>query len=103
MLQVISSIQPKVDAEYLMILQELRRFGIAPSGNKSTDRMKLEQAKAELINKIAQKSEAEKFENTQVEVIQPIDETENAKRSEMELQRLGAMNIAELNRIYFKI
>ena len=47
------------DPEYLRILQELMKLGIAPSGNKSIDKMKLEQAKAELIQKIQTRQEEE--------------------------------------------
>ena len=101
MLNVISSIQPCVDAEYLRILQELRRMGIAPSGNKSVDKSKLEQAKTELINKIKEKESSENFNIPQA--IQPVDDVEDSKRNELEIQRLGAMNIAELNKLYFKL
>ena len=44
------------DPEYLRILQELMKLGIAPSGNKSIDKTKLEQAKAELIQKNSNKT-----------------------------------------------
>lgn len=93
----------KYDAEYQRILQELQRLGIAPSGDKSIDKAKLENAKAELINKIQQRqADKEKFE-TNFETILPVESVENLQRSEMEEQRLGAMNIAELNRLYFNI
>ena len=105
MLTAINSIYPQIDSEYLIILQGLRRLGIAPSGNKTADKTKLEQAKAELINKIKQNGEANQnsFPDLQVQTIQPADSAEEAKRAEMELKKLGAMNIAELNRLYFNI
>ena len=103
LLSAINSINPMVDAEYLMILQELRRLGIAPSGNKSSDKAKLEQAKAELINKIKDKENENSFANLKVQTIQPVNQEEEAKRAEMEIKKLGAMNIAELNRLYFNI
>ncbi len=90
-----------VDAEYLRIIQELRRFGLTPTGNKGTDKARLEQAKSELVEKIQNKEYEENMKSVQVQPMAPVDEAENAKRSDMEVQRLGAMTVAELNRLYF--
>ena len=102
----ISSLNPNIgaaDYEYQRILMELRRLGIAPSGNKSVDAAKLEQAKNELITKIKNKEAENERADIGVQVAAPVDEVQNAKRSEMEEKRLGAMTVAELNRLYFGI
>ena len=86
------------DPEYLRILQELMKLGIAPSGNKSIDKTKLEQAKAELIQKIQTRQEEEQKQNLQV---QPLEATKDTQRAQLEELRPGATTIAELNRLYF--
>ena len=91
------------DAEYQRILQELMRLGISPSGNKTIDKGKLEQAKTELIQKIQNKNQEEEKNELQVETIGAVQDSQDSKRAQMEEQRLGAMTIAELNRMYFGI
>ena len=44
---------------------------------------------------------AQNVQNIGVQVIEPVDESEYAVRAEMEEQRLGAMSVAQLNRLYF--
>ncbi len=90
-----------IDAEYLRIIQELRRLGITPSGDKNIDAQKLAQAKTELVHKIQKKEEIKSAESLGVQVVNSVDESYNSERAEMEEQRLGAMAVAELNRIYF--
>ena len=91
------------DAEYQRILQELMRLGISTSGNKTIDKGKLEQAKTELIQKIQNKNQEEEKNELQVETIGAVQDSQDSKRAQMEEQRLGAMTIAELNRMYFGI
>ena len=91
------------DAEYHRILQELMRLGISPSGNKTIDKGKLEQAKTELIQKIQNKNQEEEKNELQVEIIGAVQDSQDSKRAQMEEQRLGAMTLAELNRMYFGI
>lgn len=98
MISAISSINSYSDPEYLRIMQELMRLGIAPSGNKTVDKSKLEAAKTELIQKIQIKQEEEQKQELQV---QPLEAAQDTQRAQMEEQRLGAMNVAELNKIYF--
>lgn len=86
------------DPEYLRILQELMKLGIAPSGNKSIDKTKLEQAKTELIQKIQTRQEEEQKQNLQV---QPLEAVQDTQRARMEELRPGAMTVAELNKLYF--
>lgn len=101
MVLAVGAISSYSDSEYLRILQELRKLGIASTGNKSVDKGKLEQAKTELINKIQNKQEEEQKQVLQAPVIEAVDGTEYTQRAEMEEQRLGAMTVAELNKIYF--
>ena len=102
MLQAINSISGlRIDAEYVKIIQELRTFGIAPTGNKTSDAQKLAQAKAELIQRIKHKEETNDVQELGVQVLSPVDETQYNQKSEMEEQRLGAMNVAELNKLFF--
>lgn len=98
MVAAISAIGSHSDPEYLRILQELMKLGIAPSGNKSVDKSKLEQAKIELMQKIQAKQEEEQKQELKV---QPLEAAKNSQRAELEVERLGAMNVAELNKIYF--
>lgn len=98
MIGAINSINSYSDPEYLRIMQELMRLGIAPSGNKTVDKSKLEAAKTELIQKIQIKQEEEQKQELQV---QPLEAAQDTQRAQMEEQRLGAMNVAELNKIYF--
>ena len=91
---------PGADAEYLRMIQEMRAFGISPSGNKNQDAKQLAQIKTELVDKIQNSFSGSKNE-LGVQVINPVDESDFVQRSEMEEQRLGAMNIAELNKFYF--
>ena len=103
LIQVLGSVSNNyIDAEYLRIIQELRRLGLQPTGNKANDAQRLAQAKAELVQKIHKKEEETKENHSLgVQVINSVDETYYAEHSELETQRLGAMTIAELNRIYF--
>ena len=56
MIQVLGSISNNyIDGEYLRIIQELRRLGLQPTGNKANDAQRLAQAKAELVQKIHKK------------------------------------------------
>ena len=106
MIQTISALNTSIhsiDSEYMRIILELRRLGLTPSGNKEIDKAKLARAKEELITKIKSHEQNSNNENLQIQTIAPADEIENSKRAEMEEQRLGAMTIAELNRLYFGI
>ena len=93
-----------IDAEYMRMMQEMRAFGLSPSGNKTEDAQKLNQAKTELVQRV-QKQDANNNNNSSqelgIQVINQVDGSEYAQRSEMEEQRLGAMNIAALNKFYF--
>lgn len=86
------------DAEYLKIIQELQQLGISPSGNKTTDKSKLQQAKLELVQKIQIKQEEEQKQELQ---IQPLSGIQDSQRAQMENERIGAMTVAELNKLYF--
>ena len=90
-----------IDAEYMKIIQELRTLGLSPTGNKAVDAQRLAQAKAEIIRKINKHEEAKAQQELNVQVISQVDEGEYIQKSEMEEQRLGAMTVAQLNKIYF--
>lgn len=101
MVQAISGISQysqHSDPEYLKIIQELQQLGIAPSGNKSTDKSKLQEAKIELVQKIQVKQEEEQKQELQVQTIGGV---QDSQRTQMENERIGAMTVAELNKIYF--
>ncbi len=100
MVAAIRAIHSYEDPEYLKILSELIKLGIAPSGNKNIDKGKLEQAKIELVQKIQTKHQEEEKQSLQV---QPLEGIQESQRTQMEEERLGAMNVAELNRLYFGI
>lgn len=91
-----------IDYEHKRIIQELQALGITPTYDKNTDKAKLQATKEKLVDKIANKvekadgKEAEDFKNTLVGYYQ-----EDGERIRLEEERLGAMTVAELNRIYF--
>ena len=87
------------DIEYQRIIQELRALGIQPSGNKASDKARLQIEKNKLINKIAEKEQ--QSEDFLVTLMQVQEDT--SFRQDMEEQRLGAKSVAELNRMYFGI
>ena len=100
MLQAIGSISGiDIDAEYLRIIQELRALGLTPTGNKSVDAQRLAKAKAELIEKIHQKEE----NNNEDKLILEDKSLYDSSRNRLEEERLGAMNVAQLNMIYFHL
>ena len=91
-----------IDYEHQRIINELLAMGISPTYDKNTDKAKLEAEKAKLVDKISRKVEnleeksSIKFEDTIVSYHQQDEE-----RLGLEEQRLGAMTLAELNKIYF--
>ena len=88
------------DTEYIRLVQEMHSFGLHPTGSKNLDAQKLANVKNELVHKI-QNSFSGNENGVGVQTISPVDETDFIQRSEMEEQRLGAMNVANLNRFYF--
>ena len=90
-----------IDAEHLKIIQELRRLGQNSSGNMQVDSQKLAEAKIELIDKLKNRESKENAQSLGIQVIGQVDDAEFSKRAEMEEQRLGAMNVAELNKLFF--
>ena len=90
MVQAISAIgkNPFKDPEYIKIVRELYQLGIEPTGDKKVDKAKLESEKKKLAHKI----EAKMQEQAASQNIDP-------QRTQMEEERLGAMNVAELNKI----
>ena len=109
------------DYELYRIMQELISLGIQPSGNKAVDQAKLVQARNELINKIAEKKveqalpqrqavrtyesqkeyEPDNDKKSEFENVLLNTEENYTTREKLEEEKLGAMTIAQLNRIYF--
>ncbi len=76
--------------EYVRILQELKQLNIRPTGDINVDKARLEVEKQKLAQKIEEKIEDKNI---------PAQNNEMAERSQMEIQKLGAMTVAELNKI----
>ena len=90
-----------IDAEHLKIIQELRKLGQGSSGNMQVDAQKLNEAKTELIDKLKNRENKNDSQALGVQIINQVDDADFSKRAEMEEQRLGAMNVAELNKLFF--
>ena len=80
---------PYEDPEYMKIIQELLKLGLTPTGNKAVDKGRLEAAKQELAEKIQDKFQEQMQQGN----------VQDTQRSQMEESRLGAMTVAELNKI----
>lgn len=92
MVQAIGAIgnQPnKMDSEYMMILMDLHKLGLKPTGNKAVDKATVEAEKIKIAEKIQDKMG-----------VNVTEKTENPERSKMEEEKLGAMNVGELLKIY---
>ncbi len=93
MIQAISAIgqrNPFSDPEYMKIIQELFQLGLAPTGDKQVDKSRLETETQKLAQKIEEKVQEQNV---------PGQSNDMAEKSRMEVQRLGAMTVAELNKI----
>lgn len=91
MILAIGAIGHDYDPEYKMIILELQKLGISPTGNKFIDKSRLFKAKQKQVeNFIAQKIEKQ-------------DSKEDEERAELERVRAGATNLGELNRILLGI
>ncbi len=86
-----------IDSEYKRIIEELRAMGIEPTGNKSTDKMKLQQAKqAEKTSDVQESqfvSEVKDTDKVQKESSQ--DEAQNATAAQ---NMTGATQISDYNK-----
>ena len=101
MINAVGAINSGVDQEYMRILKELMQMGVAPSGNKNTDAAKLKQLKTELVEKIQTKQNEEQKQTLQVQPLEATKETQDMQK--LEEMRTGAMTLAELNKLYFKL
>lgn len=100
MIQAIQPLTQFADPEYIRIKQDLMKLGGTPTGSKEIDKNQLEDAKLHLIDKIKER-EVNKTQELQAQPLAPVDNVQDSKKAEMEQQRLGAMTVAELNKIYF--
>ena len=88
-----------MDSEYARIIRELRAYGIEPSGNKSTDKMKLEQVKqAKRQENIQQPQAVEKSGKTEKEGAISSEDTVKAQMEQQAHQMSGATQVANLNK-----
>ena len=69
-------------------MMEMRKLGLTPTGNKVVDKAALEAEKNKLAEKVQAKLE-----------IKNVDKTDDSQRAMLEEQKLGAMTVAELNKI----
>lgn len=95
MILQIGAIRGGSSSDYPWILAQLRKYGLTPSGDENIDRARVKEA---------QRKEEEKF------VIEKIEnyfgeEKENTfnEREIMEQEKIGAMNVAQINRILLGI
>ena len=77
------------DPEYIFIAHELQKLGIKPTGKKNIDQTRLLAEKKKLVQHIQEKMETK----------QPENNPDAEKMANLELQRPGAMTVAELNKI----
>ena len=82
------------------ILLAQNGYNVVLHCNKNIDKAKLQQAKAELLQKNKEQNQNENNQNFQ---LAQIDKYENPEREKLEELRPGAMTVAELNRFYFGI
>ena len=92
MIQAIRPIGQDYDSEFLRIAQELRKYGLQPSGNHQVDRGRLEKVKEEFVSDLQEKYD-----------VGIPEYEENPVRTSMEEERPGAMAVAQLNRILLGI
>ena len=92
------------DYEYYKIMLELISLGITPSGDKIADKSRLKLEKNKLIHKIANVKAKENTskESKFAETLNTVQEADIERRN-LEKQKLGAMKVAELKRLYFGI
>ncbi len=88
-----------IDSEYQRIIRELRALGIEPTGNKTTDKAKLEEAKAAKHAKEVQNiSFVTQTEETEKAGAESSKDTIKNDMSIQTQQMTGADQIAKLNK-----
>ncbi len=91
------SVNGGIDPEYLRIIRELRALGIEPTGDKTVDKRKLEEAK-KVMN--LQKTDISKYkdsENTRYSNVTQENEQHNENLAE---QMAGTLQLSELNKLF---
>ena len=92
MIQAIGPIGGVEDPEYKRIIEELRKLGIRPTGKKFIDKARLTEAKSE---------QAEKMLESKIQ--KSNDDNTDKEREQLERVKIGAMQLAELNKILLNI
>ena len=96
MIYPVIPIHKRMNSEYAWILAELRRLGLTPTGNIDIDRTQVQQAKQK------EDDSKEKFSIENYNFYKKENSTKT-EREEMEFERIGAMNVALINRIILQI
>lgn len=94
--------QSYIDPEHQRIMRELRALGIEPTGDKSTDKAKLEKAKSEKKAAQAQSSKQVQFvtgteESSKSDAVSSSDTIKNDKSIQAQ-NMTGAEQLAQLNK-----
>lgn len=93
-----------IDQEYQRIMYELGSLGLQPTGDKGADKARLEAEKGKIVDKINEKiDEKTQAKGADFQEAMAASQQENMMREKLEEQRLGAMTVAELNKIYFNL
>lgn len=86
-----------IDAEHLRIMRELRAMGIEPTGDKSADKAKLEEAKK--IKSIQQANISKNKSGEEQSAQSSVAANENSQ-SETNSAMAGATQLSELNKLF---
>ena len=93
-----------IDQEYQRIMYELGTLNLQPTGDKGVDKARLEAEKGKIVDKINEKiDEKTQAKGSDFQEAMVASQQENMMREKLEEQRLGAMTVAELNKIYFNL
>lgn len=91
----IIGIHQSMTSEYAWILAEMRRLGLTPSGDINIDRAKVQRAREKESEN--NKNISEKFE------LPNSKHNDSEERENLEYERIGAMNVAMINRVLLQI
>lgn len=89
------SVNGGIDAEHMRIIRELEALGISPTGNKSSDKMKLEQAlKVKNIQETGKNQTGTNKQSNEVD-------NNTQQKSEASNNMTGATQIGDLNKFMY--
>jgi hypothetical protein len=96
MIYPVVPIHKRMNSEYAWILAELRRLGLTPTGDIDIDRAQVQEAK----QKESEDKEEISFDKF---IFYKGENSGETEREKMEYERVGAMNVALINRILLQI